>query len=121
MTGAEVLREAAALMRERAEAASRSHPGAWLVGDMEDEHATLYYVRTAQGGYDGAVSEVIASQSAATHIASWDPAVALSVANWLDGVATAFEDGDHLLRPDRGRALAVARAFLGEAISDTPS
>lgn len=77
----ETLRRAAALMRERAEAASLP-PG-------------------IKGG-------------AARHVASWSPAVALAVADWLDNVA---RHADYFHQPnDRGwsDAVAVANTYLGQ-------
>lgn len=83
---AEILRKAASLMRERAEAAT---PGPWIPFDAD-----------------------------ADHIASWHPAVALAVADWLDATA---DDWDRSTAPipvsdirlDARAALAVARAYLG--------
>jgi hypothetical protein len=77
---AELLREAAALMRERAEAAT---PGPWMRAEPWDR---------AVGQVDGPwVAETTALGQAtaanAEHIASWHPAVALAVADWLDAVA----------------------------------
>lgn len=110
---AKTLWRAAALMRERAEAAT---PGEWRivpVGARAD-------VRTEPGiGYDYRGSAVAtAADSAfgcaqygdAAHIASWHPAVALAVADWLDVVANT--SATH--RAGFTEALAVARAYLGE-------
>lgn len=117
---AEVLREAAALMRERAEAAT---PGPWFVPDADDE-----YVGPADVVGDGEPGEryIICEHAGcdATHIASWDPAVALAVAKLLDDTAETWEmcDLDALFRRSahtiavtytRDHALAVARAYLG--------
>lgn len=44
----------------------------------------------------------------AAHIASWHPAVALAVADWLDAAIGAT-------KVQHDAALAVARAYLGEA------
>jgi hypothetical protein len=49
----------------------------------------------------------------AAHIASWHPAVALAVADWLDDCARLPATTFHGQVFD-GRALAVARAYLGE-------
>ena len=98
---ADLLREAAALMRERAELAPpspwkadvRSNGRAWL--DVGDEpHAW---------GMHG-------WPAAAAHVASWHPAVALAVADWLMVAVRLLP----LLPPGiRDKALAVARAYLG--------
>lgn len=90
---ADVLRRAAALMRSRAEAAAPA--GVW----------------------DGCC----ASPLHADHVASWHPAVALEVADLLDAIERAARlagvVADH---PEalsiRSRALAVARAYLGESV-----
>lgn len=93
MSAAE-LRQAAALMRERAEAApdDMATPsdmtgwacdGSWIVD------------------YD---------ERAANHFAHWHPAVALAVADWLDTEANHVESG---YGQRGGQALAVARAYLG--------
>jgi hypothetical protein len=85
---AEILREAAALMRERA-----THPdisaSPWAASPHGDVH-------------DGGYLWVCDSQSGETaeHIASWHPAVALAVADMLEDTS-------------RRKALAVARAYLG--------
>jgi hypothetical protein len=99
---AEALRRAAALMRERAEAAEAS-----LTPDWWEAHA-LDWLTGASG-----------VPSLAAHIASWHPAVALAVADWLDEaaalIAAAFNpEGLVEHRPDLRAALAAARAYLGE-------
>ena len=87
---AEVLREAAALMRTRAENSATA-----MVGPLT---WTAHF-----GGHDSMTS---------LHYQSWHPTVALAVADWLDACALVTE-----IAPDRhkGLALAVARAYLGEA------
>jgi hypothetical protein len=70
---AEVLREAAALMREKA---MRACPdGVWY--DQHDLHEALIPL----------ADSVDDPEADATHIASWHPAVALAVADWLDSAA----------------------------------
>ena len=70
-------------------------------------------------GVEGPV--VTGGEADMRHIASWHPAVALAVADWLDAVAEAWP----ISEPDYGlsvraeavghrQALAVARAYLGE-------
>jgi hypothetical protein len=56
----------------------------------------------------------------ARHIASWHPAVALAVANWLEEVAERQKPTDHWNRRSHGWtgsefANAVALAYLGES------
>jgi len=89
---AAVLREAAALMRERAEAAASN------LGQPATDPNTWRGIGT---GYREPIKE---------HIASWHPAVALAVADWLD-LMTQPGRGDD---PDEWDAAhAVARAYLG--------
>ena len=134
----ETLRAAAALMRSRAEAAGQWNadvePGDSLHLWVEDFDPSDPSGQTAMqrvvGGADAPWSE---------HIASWHPAVALAVADWLDGARCGLHcdnDGtrwphcsrcddsgdDHNCPPrttcehtkDYRRALAVARIYLGE-------
>lgn len=98
---AELLREAAALMRERAGKACASADDGWQVRlgwQVVGNGARVADVHTSQG------------HSSAEHIASWHPAVALSVATWLEGVAKTWWAGDQVEEMD---ALTVARAYLG--------
>lgn len=87
-----LLREAAALMRKRAEAAVNDDlaPISW------DECHPLV------GGEK-------------LHYSSWHPAVALAVATWLDSHADihTFRTCDERLTTPFCPALAVARAYLG--------
>lgn len=103
---AELLREAAALMRERAEAAT---PGPWeykasgwrIGGPSRDSRVGL-----------GSLPEN------AQHIASWHPAVAVAVADWLDKMAivAATETAPVAVRlAFIDEAVKVARAYLGRA------
>ena len=103
---AKMLRRAAGLMRERAEAATH---GPWRRGDIDTFAESGFRIDYTDvepnvcGGIDPADAE---------HIASWHPAVALAVANLLDAQADAgYWEAD----PDSRAALAVARAYLGEA------
>ena len=103
---AEVLRRAAALMRERAEAAT---PGPWScdsssgVNDLHFGHVGLPVLR-GPNTYGPGLADT-------EHMAGMDPSVALAVASWLDACALVTE-----VAPDRhkGNALAVARAYLGD-------
>ena len=80
---ADVLRRAAALMRERAN-------GATLTADPWDvDEIGAVWAQEADGQ-----PILVSSQAAdadAAHIASWHPAVALKVAAWLEAEAAAFE------------------------------
>ena len=101
---AELLREAAALMRERADAAT---PGPWFVATTLD--GTSLAVCRQKG------LSLVADRPTdpdAAHIASWHPEVAKAVADLLD----AFAGDDWSLGVpslEATHALAVARAYLG--------
>lgn len=115
---AELLRRAAALMRERAEAAT---PGPWLNRRGPGEHVLVV---------NGVVNvETANPREDRRHIASWHPAIALAVADWLDlSASDAWAWGpmcpcgdvcddcdDNSWEQHARKALAVARAYLGEA------
>lgn len=120
---ADLLREAAAKMRERAEAAT---PGPWHVcegdeheGDWADErvsgpgHEPIAALDSAD--YESDPDEPSAENDA-VHIASWHPAVALAVADWLDRAADLYAANpydDRFPGSETARALAIARAYLG--------
>ena len=102
---AETLRRAAALMRERAEAAVLSP---WEAVEGASGHWWVEHPNTADIALD-------LHGENARHIASWHPAVALAVADWLE--AAARDKGADVITAGRGDAypLAVARAYLGES------
>lgn len=111
---AEVLREAARRMRDCAEPATQGPWRALLVGERADvrglpENTTYDHrgdsVATAADSEFGACKP----QDAA-HIASWHPAVALAVADWLDEAADLWAE---TYTDYQTRALAVASAYLG--------
>jgi hypothetical protein len=118
---AETLRSAAGLIRERAEAvpqgAWKGRP--WVAEECGDDEAGNCPCIVSQGerkpyleAQVPPIQYVCDAESAghAAHIASWHPAVALAVADWLESAARDAE----MIGPDPA-ALAVARAFLGEA------
>lgn len=122
---AETLRRAADQMRERAEKATQ---GRWETsskalthpGDGTNVYSDLEGPVVADCcGYQGG-----AGIEDGEHIASWHPAVALAVADWLDHDAEAWEQyekqGQGLPFARRERSLAVARAYLGENESFRP-
>jgi hypothetical protein len=100
---AETLRRAAALMRERAEAAT---PGPWI-GEYSGHtgHVVMDAESTSALDHVASCSHYRAAFDS-EHIASWHPTVALAVADLLDVIAT----WDWVADPE---ALAVARAYLG--------
>lgn len=90
--GAELLREAAKLMRERAEAARRIYP------DTFTETLSLIPEDSAQ----------------LPHIASWHPAVALAVAELLEKMAPSAERFEKYANErGEGPALFAARMLPG--------
>lgn len=127
---AEILHRAAALMRERAAAAAS---GPWAIDDwkpkgswpriMADsgESLTGKDILVAHAYYPGGRGE------SAEHIASWDPDVALAVADLLDHAAARAESKiEHGGWPEpvwshERDALAVARAYLGGEATSCPA
>lgn len=113
---AETLRKAASLMRPRAEVVPANSP--WGVSSSRTSHRV---VDRSRPGIAMAVADVFPSggsehqRQMAEHIASWHPAVALAVADWLEATAARMDlKHNHGWRGSR-QALAVARAFLGES------
>jgi hypothetical protein len=128
---AELLREAAALMRERAEAAT---PGPWHPAttgvECGDHWSVIEYpamnpvarVPSDDGSNDDQ------REPDARHIASWHPAVALAVADVLDSLAQRAEDicdatptvefGNRVAEQNLtgyAEAATVARAYLNRS------
>lgn len=120
-------------MRERAEAAT---PGPWWGEGVWWEHWTDPEGRQCHTpfpivGHGSTGADVIARVASTDedrhYIASWHPAVALAVADWLDTAgADIWAHGplcecgtgcdacdDNLWEPHARDALAVARAYLG--------
>ena len=125
---AEVLRRAAALMRERAEAARAGlwlvHPSE-LVADASLVVADWEHAPRRVAICSGSLAE--GNQANAEHIASWHPGMALMVADWLDTAGADLwahgplhcadgcaECDDELWAPHVRRALIVARTYLKE-------
>lgn len=105
MTPVETLREAARLMRERAEAAT---PGPWrsFFGRVRLADDSTLMVTTTSGDY-----------ADAPYVAAMHPGFALAVARLLKDLADDIE-GDYEIetahRELLDSALAVARTYLGE-------
>jgi hypothetical protein len=128
MSTVDDIREAAALMRSRAEAAT---PGPWTtecIGSEGwhvfgpsglDERVPMRRPRTAAVTWGTFESD----KADAAHIASWSPTVALAVAGWLDSIRVPTdphtlaeaESKKCRLCAEYHRALIVARAYLGRA------
>lgn len=109
---AEVLREAARLMRERAEDAT---PGEWVQNGFEYDDIDDSF--TYDIGMSGTASTLgyAYTKGDAEHIASWHPTVALVVADWLEHAANAYHSEFASL--SFAGELQVARAYLGTATS----
>lgn len=122
----ELLRRAASLMRERAEAAT---PGPWRFTDSEAVtdvwtggmvvvSSDRDPIANVQDEWYENDPDEPATVNDATHIASWHPAVALAVADWLDATVAAHDGPDcydpHGLCPEAHAALDLARVYLGE-------
>lgn len=104
---AELLRRAAAKMRENADAATR---GPWSVAHVDGQGFAVHH-----GEHD--TVSLYSDRPNAEHIASWHPDVALAVADLLDEVV-AYADYDDLVGSERvtaEAAVALARAYLGES------
>jgi len=133
---AETLREAAALMRERAEVATEFGHG-WRIGEHESLGLCEVWADHGAGGWNASMVATtltrlnpdprLEAHADAEHIASWHPVVALAVADWLEKTAAEHESDSGNPRVDDFfaafdtapdiAALAVARAYLraGEA------
>ena len=111
---AEVLRRAAALMRERAEAAyhpDAKEPGRWMTehhnSQYHGEPERCHIAEDRHGVYWTVAHEVYIPN--AEHMAGLDPFTAFHIATWLERSARRWWWlRDHC-------ALGVARAYLGEA------
>ena len=133
MTPAEELRAAAKAMRERAEAAQ---PGPWSIETWKGMGGTYASVMvpfgpgapTAKKGLTAMSKLGTQNAGTAAHIASWDPPMALAVADWLDAEAEHYDDlaaspytaaGAAFIASNFGGeidpALKVARAYTGGA------
>lgn len=121
----DTLRRAAAAMRERAEAATQ---GPWRQQPIEGPGRPRADVRGLPENttYDHRGDAVATAEDSsfgaclttdAEHIASWHPAVALAVADWLDEAADEAESFGHSDAP-APHAIAVANAYLNAAGSD---
>lgn len=122
------LREAAGLMRERAEAATGDQWAEWHM--LDDGRAEVFVpngtmdTETVFEFKDHMDCEECARPSEADvlHIASWHPTVALAVADWLDHAADIWSDDDDEVKvcdcpycQGMPLALVVADAYLGSA------
>jgi len=112
----DILRRAAARMRELAEAARTS--GRW---ESESDDGGDDIWATDNDGQPHLIA-IRAAAADAAHIAAWDPTVALAVADWLES-HTELVVEEHtdcglectVYDAETDPALAVARAFLRES------
>lgn len=108
----EALRSAARLIRDRAEAVP---PGPWTVTTESAKWGGVVAPATADHpemeGYGGHLIGESMSEAKRVHVATWHPAVALAVADWLDTGANKYAC------VDRAPMLRVAYAILGEAVA----
>jgi len=127
---AQTLRDAAAKMRQQAQAAcvaNLGHPSpvSWHTAEGEgqnrDQRRTLgQFTMIHDGEAEIALVRGFSGErrAVAAHIASWHPVVALAVADWLDGLVEVMTNpaapsgGVSALR-EEAAALALARAYLG--------
>ena len=117
---ADILREAAALMRSRAgsvEAAAVPTPWRALPRLDSENFGWVVASGVVDADYDNTVAVCSFDFEGGTsqHIASWHPAVALAVADWLDRVASMWDTTSgfppfDVLAVD---ALYVANTYLG--------
>ena len=120
---AELLREAAKEIRERAQAAT---PGPWSHWHMPADGRLEVFVPNGTMDTETILEfkdhmdceECIRpTEPDAYHITSWHPAVALAVADWLDFEAACTDRAARQFPSDQWdadeRALNVARAYLG--------
>ena len=109
-TPAEIIRRAAALMRERAEGCETR---GWHWEALGEKR---YPQRISADGNLSVIAETFIDPAhrpyEAEHIAAWSPPAVLAVAEWLDDAAEAY-DGFPGSVP--GHSLRVALAYLGEA------
>jgi hypothetical protein len=78
----------------------------WFAGVSPEGYPSPSTWMTGPRNHDGPTA-----RADSEHIASWHPAVALAVADWLDYVADAH---DETACPAMSAAEQVARAYLGE-------
>lgn len=121
----ELIREAARLIRQRAEAATNRAPLPWRQTISDSESPTGVGIcedhRQAEPMWPCENCWAIEtwSEPVAEHIASWHPGVALLVADWLDVAADLWEPPKQTKYYSRRTAsqlaaLAMARAYLGK-------
>lgn len=115
---AEILREAASKMRERAEAATGgtwSSGGVWWENwtDPEGRLCHTPWPTITTGTLGSEIVGKVTTEADADYFASIHPAVALAVADWLEVTADRVNTPAQATLPQRNAAIAVATAYLG--------
>lgn len=131
---ADLLRQAAALLRQRAERMAKECPGPWWLLDPSAPYQQVWYGDEAKvkaidaGTVPEEEWEGIWAGSNSVHggvdldppLAQWaalmQPSVGFALADWLEKFADLYDESRHRDRPvfgDYGQALAVARALAG--------
>lgn len=105
------LRAAVELIRARAAAVSVTAPSPWIVQELDIVTDDEEPIETLSAGPTAGIHWRDA-QAQRAHVASWHPAVAFAVADWLEATATAVQSAGW--EDASRRALAVARVYLGE-------
>lgn len=106
---ADVLREAAAKVREAATDCGNCGRNPWFFTQGDEERFDGYEVWTFFGNHHWTVATADFTADA-EHIALWHPAVALAVADWLDAIVERDPSGQSV---EAEPALRVARLILG--------
>ncbi|MEU5668976.1 hypothetical protein ABZ749_01135 [Micromonospora sp. NPDC047753] len=131
MTATETIREAARLMRERATSATNLPGEHWTVDVSPDSGLIVGSYAPGDVSEDGTRSTACIAYFAypgdeeqrtyaeafavATHMASWQPLVAATVADLLDHAADDIEAGRRKdWHTQSVKALAIARAYLAD-------
>lgn len=119
---AEILRQAAALMRERA--TDRAVPqGRWFVDDDDPQWHVLAHDPEMPGFPFDVARDLPGDDRTAVgeHIASWHPAAALAVADTLDALAKVLDESDYTVESDvlptwlHCHLDNIAATYLGES------
>ena len=110
MNATEIIREAARLMRAHA---ADVCPSPWTVTSQSARYGAVVGQPGDEfpedNGYGGHLIGESMSPASAAYVVAWEPAVALSVAAWLEACADSNGVAPH--------ALAVAKAYLANPLA----
>lgn len=113
-TPEEIIRRAAALMRERAQAVQHfTSPWRTAGPDEDDQWRVMYATDHPAAGLIATTADY-GTYCVPDHIASWHPLVALAVARWLESLKGIEWKETGPAAEELTHALAIARAYLGE-------